>query len=107
MGKFTIQKTYTNDDTLSEEAKKYREKLIKDAIDNHGAIEGSVHITSTYVSSNTPTIDNPLTFSAKDAFRLEDEAKNHYLRFGALLEFIVKNIIPITTDTVPRSYTYN
>jgi hypothetical protein len=99
MGKFTIQKTYTNDDTLSEEAKKYREKLIKDAIDNHGAIEGSVQITSTYVSSNTPTIDNPLTFSAKDAFRLEDEAKNHYLRFGALLEFIVKNIIPITTDT--------
>jgi hypothetical protein len=99
MGRFTRSKQYINDDTLSEEAKKYREKLIKDAIDNHGAIEGSVHITSTYVSSNTPTIDNPLTFSTKDAFRLEDEAKNHYLRFGALLEFIVKNIIPITTDT--------
>jgi hypothetical protein len=27
------------------------------------------------------------------------ENKNHYLRFGALLEFIVDNIIPITTDT--------
>jgi hypothetical protein len=99
MGRFTRSKQYIKDDTLSEEAKKYREKLIKDAIDNHGAIEGSVHITSTYVSSNTPTIDNPLTFSTKDAFRLEDEAKNHYLRFGALLEFIVTNIIPITTDT--------
>ena len=99
MGRFTRSKQYRKDDTLSEEAKKYREELIKDAIDNHGAIEGTVYITSTYVSSNTPTIDNPLTFSAKDAFRLEDEAKNHYLRFGALLEFIVKNIIPITTDT--------
>jgi hypothetical protein len=72
MGRFTRSKQYRKDDTLSEEAKKYREELIKDAIDNHGAIEGTVYITSTYVSSNTPTIDNPLTFSAKDAFKLND-----------------------------------
>jgi hypothetical protein len=97
MGTFTIQHEYINDDTLSEEAKKFR-KTLKESAKTKGAI-GNPQITSTYVSSNTPTIDNPLTFSTKDAFRLEDEAKNHYLRFGALLEFIVDNIIPITTDT--------
>ena len=90
MGTFTIQHEYINDDTLSEEAKKFR-KTLKESAKTKGAI-GNPQITSTYVSSNTPTIDNPLTFSTKDAFRLEDEAKNHYLRFGALLEYITNNI---------------
>lgn len=103
MGRFIISKTYTNDDTLSEEAKKYREELIKDAIDNHGAIEGTVHITSKKKKSDKggiKTISNPLSeFSSKDAFRLNDKGKNHYLRFGALLQFLVDNIIPITTDS--------
>jgi hypothetical protein len=103
MGSFTDTHEYTNDpDTLPKDIQDFREKLEEKAIQK-GALgtvaDGDIKITATYVSSNTPTIDNPLTFSAKDAFRLEDEAKNHYLRFGALLEFIVKNIIPITTDT--------
>jgi hypothetical protein len=103
MGSFTDTHEYTNDpDTLPKDIQDFREKLEKEA-KQKGALgtvaDGDIKITATYVSSNTPTIDNPLTFSTKDAFRLEDEAKNHYLRFGALLEFIVKNIIPITTDT--------
>ena len=103
MGRFTRSKQYINDDTLSEEAKKYREELIKDAIDNHGAIEGTVHITYRKKKSDKggiKTIINPLDeFSSKDAFRLNDKGKNHYLRFGALLEFLVTHIIPITTDS--------
>lgn len=103
MGRFTRSKQYINDDTLSEEAKKYKEELIKDAIDNHGAIEGTVHITSQKKKSDKggiKTIINPLDeFSSKDAFRLNDKGKNHYLRFGALLEFLVNHIIPITTDS--------
>jgi len=103
MGRFITSKTYTNDDTLSEEAKKYREELIKDAIDNHGAIEGTVYITSQKKKSDKggiKTISNPLSeFSSKDAFRLNDKERNHYLRFGALLQFLVDNIIPTTTDS--------
>jgi hypothetical protein len=104
MGSFTRTKKYTNDpETLSEEAKKYREELIKEAIDNHGAIEGTVKIERRLIKSENggiTTTDNPLIdFSLKDAFKLNDRDKNHYLRFGALLEFIVHNIIPITTDS--------
>jgi hypothetical protein len=104
MGSFTRTKKYTNDpETLSEEAKKYREELIKEAIDNHGAIEGTVKIERRLIKSENggiTTTDNPLIdFSLKDAFKLNDKDKNHYLRFGALLEFIVHNIIPTTTDS--------
>ena len=104
MGSFTKLKKYTNDpETLSEEAKKYREELIKEAIDNHGAIEGTVKIERRLIKSEKggiTTTDNPLIdFSLKDAFKLNDKDKNHYLRFGALLEFIVHNIIPTTTDS--------
>lgn len=104
MGSFTRKRKYTNDpETLSEEAKKYREELIKEAIDNHGAIEGTVKIERRLIKSENggiTTTDNPLIdFSLKDAFKLNDKDKNHYLRFGALLEFIVHNIIPTTTDS--------
>jgi len=104
MGSFIRTKKYTNDpETLSEEAKKYREELIKEAIDNHGAIEGTVKIERRLIKSENggiTTTDNPLIdFSLKDAFKLNDKDKNHYLRFGALLEFIVHNIIPTTTDS--------
>ena len=52
MGSFTKLKKYTNDpETLSEEAKKYREELIKEAIDNHGAIEGTVKIERRLIKS--------------------------------------------------------
>jgi hypothetical protein len=105
MGSFTRIHEYTNDpETLSEESKKYREELEKIAKDK-GAIgtvaDGSIRITSKKIKSENggiTTIDNPLKqFSSKDAFKLNDKEKNHYLRFGALLEFLVDNIIPITT----------
>ena len=105
MGSFTKKKEYTNDpETLSEESKKYREELEKIAKDK-GAIgtvaDGSIRITSKKIKSENggiTIIDNPLKqFSLKDAFKLNDKEKNHYLRFGALLEFLVDNIIPITT----------
>jgi len=105
MGSFTKIKEYTNDpETLSEESKKYREELEKIAKDK-GAIgtvaDGSIRITSKKIKSENggiTIIDNPLKqFSLKDAFKLNDKEKNHYLRFGALLEFLVDNIIPITT----------
>ena len=105
--RFTKQKTYTNDpETLSEEAKKYREELEKLAI-SKGAMgtvaDGDIRITSQKKKSDKggiKTITNPLSeFSSKDAFRLNDKGKNHYLRFGALLEFLVDNIIPTTTDS--------
>jgi hypothetical protein len=107
MGSFTKIKEYTNDpETLSEESKKYREELEKIAKDK-GAIgtvaDGSIRITSKKIKSENggiTTIDNPLKqFSSKDAFKLNDKEKNHYLRFGALLEFLVDNIIPTTTDS--------
>jgi len=107
MGSFTKIKEYTNDpETLSEESKKYREELEKIAKDK-GAIgtvaDGDIRITAKQKKSDNggiTTITNPLSeFSSKDAFKLNDKEQNHYLRFGALLEFLVNNIIPITTDS--------
>ena len=107
MGSFTKKKEYTNDpETLSEESKKYREELEKIAKDK-GAIgtvaDGDIRIKKRLIKSENggiTTTDNPLFyFSSKDAFKLNDKGKNHYLRFGALLEFIVHNIIPTTTDS--------
>jgi len=107
MGSFTKKKEYTNDpETLSEESKKYREELEKIAKDK-GAIgtvaDGDIRITAKLKKSDNggiTTITNPLSeFSSKDAFKLNDKEQNHYLRFGALLEFLVNNIIPITTDS--------
>ena len=106
MGRFTISKTYTNDDTISDQIKEYRKKLEEDA-KKKGAIgtvaDGDIRITAKQIKSDNggiTTITNPLSeFSSKDAFKLNDKDKNHYLRFGALLEFLLNNIIPITTDS--------
>jgi hypothetical protein len=92
MGSFTDTHEYTNDpDTLPKDIQDFREKLEEKA-KQKGALgtvaDGDIKITATYVSSKTPTIDNPLTFSPKDAFKLRTRTKNHYLRFGALLEYI-------------------
>ena len=106
MGRFTTSFKYTNDDTISDQIKEYRKKLEEDA-KKKGAIgtvaDGDIRITAKLKKSDNggiTTITNPLSeFSSKDAFRLNDKGKNHYLRFGALLEFLVNNIIPITTDS--------
>jgi hypothetical protein len=44
---------------------------------------------------DTDTIDNPISgfFDPSDAFKLLDKEKNHYLRFGALLEYIRDKIL--------------
>ena len=106
MGRFTTSFKYTNDDTISDQIKEYRKKLEEDA-KKKGAIgtvaDGDIRITAKLKKSDNggiTTTDNPLIdFSLKDAFKLNDNGKNHYLRFGALLEFIVHNIIPTTTDS--------
>jgi hypothetical protein len=48
----------------------------------------------------TVTIENPISgfFYPSDAFKLLDKEKNHYLRFGALLQFIRDKIL-IKIDT--------
>jgi len=106
MGRFTISFKYTNDDTLSDQIKEYR-KFLEDEAKKKGAIgtvaDGDIRITAKLKKSDNggiTTITNPLDeFSSKDAFKLNDREQNHYLRFGALLEFLVNNIIPITTDS--------
>ena len=106
MGRFTKSKQYTNDDTISDQIKEYR-KFLEDKAKENGAIgtvaDGDIRITAKQIKSDnggTTTITNPLDkFSAKDAFKLNDFEQNHYLRFGALLQFLLDNIIPITTDS--------
>jgi len=103
MGKFTTIKTYIKDNTFLEEAVEYNSFLEQEALTKYGALESTVHIISKQIKTDkakTKIIPNPISeFSSTDAFILNDKDKNHYLRFGALLEFLVDNIIPTTTDS--------
>jgi hypothetical protein len=57
--------------------------------------ERNIEFTRIKRTKETTTIDNPISgfFDPSDAFKLLDNEKNHYLRFGALLRYIRDKIL--------------
>jgi hypothetical protein len=55
----------------------------------------NIEFTRIKRTKETTTIDNPISgfFDPSDAFKLLDNEKNHYLRFGALLRYIRDKIL--------------
>ena len=58
-------------------------------------IKESLSVGGSSGPTTTVTIDNPLKDAGpKDAFVIDTKQKNYYLRFGYLLDYIRKNVLP-------------
>jgi hypothetical protein len=88
----TIQ--YSNfeyeDEKYIEDGKKFIEDFKKN---NPNAV--NIRLTYEAIDNNPQTIDNPLTDTpAKSTFMLNTKKPEYYIRFGYLLDYIKKNILP-------------
>ena len=93
----TDSKTFIKDDTLYDEVQKEKKKL-------ESVASNSEQKTVTYkkIKKTTSTTQSPISeFGTKDAFAFLVKNEQYYLRFGALLEFLVDKIVPII-DSKPK-----
>jgi hypothetical protein len=88
----TIQ--YSNleyeDEKYIEDGNKFLEEFKKN---NPNAV--NIKLTYEAIDNNPQTLDNPLTDTpAKSTFMLNSKKPEYYIRFGYLLDYIKKNILP-------------
>lgn len=92
-----FEKEFANDENLYNNVEAYKEHLQKQYVNS--TIEYKKKSGKTYTS------DNPIEdFNPKDVFTLLIKTPQYYIRFGALLDYLVDKIIPsikTTTDLVP------
>jgi predicted chitinase len=78
------------DEKYIEDGKKFLEEFKKN---NPNAV--NIKLTYEAIDNDPQTIDNPLTNTpAKSTFMLNSKKPEYYIRFGYLLDYIKKNILP-------------
>jgi len=92
-----FEKEFTNDENLWNNIQAYKEHLQKQYVNST--------ITYSKKKGTTYTYDNPIeNFNPKDVFTLLIKTPQYYIRFGALLDYLVDKIIPsikTTSDLIP------
>ena len=91
MGNINVEikpKSFTKDDTLEDEIQAYVKKLKED--------NPNATVKYKKLKKTTSTTASPISeFGTKDAFVFLVKNEQYYLRFGALLDFLVDKIVPI------------
>jgi predicted chitinase len=103
----TTTKTFISDDTLYDEIQKEKKRL-EFVSSEEGETKKIVTYKKQTKSSTTTSLPSPiLEFGTKDAFVFLVKNEQYYLRFGALLDFIIDRIIPIIDSSPKKSPIFN